>query len=293
MPQRVIVFPLEYFMADIRKIVIDKKIIRMLKHDEIELLNRIYQGTHSVLRPETSHYCLEVRASNIGEGVKMAYIPISALRLHKRGSVGISLFILPQEKIAAPLPPLSFMQSHPGSPIYIMERKEVKTFKQLYNKLNELSSLGDQKLGLALRRYNLSFSVPEFEDKLIDYIIALEALFLSGASEKGFRLRIYMTNFLGNNSPSKRQEIWDYIKKAYELRSQVVHGTKPLPSEISMKGLNYSVYREDFVFKIEEYTRKAIKKYIEMKAKNKNFNLQNFIERILYQPRKKTKMTLT
>jgi len=62
-----------------------------------------------------------------------------------------------------------------------------------------------------------------------------------------------------------------------------------LPSKISVKGLNYPVYREDFVFKIEEYTREAIKKYLEIKAKSKNFNLQNFIERILYQPRDKTK----
>lgn len=293
MPQRVICFPLDYFMADIRKLVVDEKIIRKLTDDETELLDRIYREVHSILRPEISRYCLEVRASNIGEGVKMAYIPISALRLYKRGSVGISLFVLPKERMAAPLPPLSFMQSHPGSPIYSMGKEEVKTFKQLCNRLNELSSLEDQKLGLALRRYNLSFSVPEFEDKLIDYMIALEALFLSGESEKGFRLRTYMTTFLGNNSPSRMQEIWNYVKKAYELRSQVVHGTKPLPSKISVRGLDYIVSIEDFVFKIEEYTRDAIKRYIEIKAKSKDFNLQNFVERALYRPYEKTETTLT
>ena len=294
MSQRIFLFPLDNLHSNITKLVFDEKArLKVLESDEIELLIKRNQQIPSFLRSPISNYCLEVKAHNMLEAITMAYHTISALRLYKRGYVGISSFIVPKEmpEVVAPLPPLAFLNTHSGSPVYILDKGDIDDFRRFYDIYHELSrDLRDQRLELALRRFNMSFSAPELEDKLINYIIALEALFLPGESEKAFRLKVYMITFLGEKSPERMKEIWDYIDVAYKLRSGIIHGNKTLPQKISLKELNVKVSAGDFVLTIEDYTRASVKKYIEIKTKNREISLPITIEKALCDPIEKAKL---
>jgi len=294
MSQSIFLFPLDNLHSNITKLVFDEKVsLRVLESDKIELLIKRNHQTPSFLRSPISNYCLEVKAHNMQKAITMAYYTISALRLYKRGYVGISSFIVPREmpEVVAPLPPLAFLNTHSRLPVYILDKREIDDFRRFYDVYYELSQdLKDRRLGLALRRFNMSFSAPELEDKLINYIIALEALFLPGESEKAFRLRVYMITFIGEGSPERMKEIWDYIDVAYKLRSGIVHGNKTLPQKISLKELNIEVSAGDFVLTIEDYTRASIKKYIEIKTKNREISLPETIEKTLCDPIQKAKL---
>jgi len=295
MSKRIFLFPLDNLHSDITNLVFDEKVsMRVLESDEIELLIKRNQQIPSFLRSSSiSNYCLEEKADNMREAITMAYHPISALRLYKRGYVGISSFIVPQDMpdVVAPLPPLTFLNTHCGSPVYFLDKREITDIKRFYEMYYELSrDLRDQRLGLALRRFNMSFSAPNLEDKLINYIIALEALFLPGESEKAFRLKVYMITFLGEGLPERKKEIWDYIDLAYKLRSGIIHGNKTLPQKISLKKLNIKVSAGDFVLTIEDYTRASIRKCIEIKTKNRGLILPETIQKALCDPNEKAKL---
>lgn len=109
-------------------------------------------------------------------------------------------------------------------------------------------------LVLALRRFNYSYERSRPEDRLIDQMIAFETLFLADIgdddrSEKRFRLALRVSYFL-DPGPNRKAINLD-MKKAYDMRSTVVHGGD------SSKTL------EDIAKKTEEYLRQSLVKFIE------------------------------
>src|SRR5205085_8120094 len=80
-------------------------------------------------------------------------------------------------------------------------------------------------LNTAVRRFSYSCVRHDNEDKIVDLMIAAETLFLQGKSEgeKRFRLALRAAYFLGTDSDSRKQ-IYDRMRRAYDLRSKLVHG---------------------------------------------------------------------
>jgi hypothetical protein len=95
-----------------------------------------------------------------------------------------------------------------------------------------LSTLGEKGrfIQIALERYSNSFERTRIDDRLVDCISALEALYLKVAekTELEYRLSLRVALVLGY-SPSTRREIREIIEKSYPLRSQIVHGKPPRP----------------------------------------------------------------
>jgi hypothetical protein len=149
----------------------------------------------------------------------------------------------------------------------------------------------DNRVEFALRWFNSAYSMMTPTDILLNYVISLEALYLSGESEKGFRLRTYMTSFLGRNSINRGSEIWTYIKKAYELRGSIVHGNALLPNEIKLEEIG-KVSIMDFLTKLELYTRESIREFIQLKAKNPSLDILKTIERSFYDENEKRKLRI-
>ncbi len=99
-----------------------------------------------------------------------------------------------------------------------------RTFwKDLYSARNRIPG----NLKLALRRYSLSDLRPNIEDSMVDLLIAAEAIFLTDSdAELSYRLSHRAAHFLSPTDRSKQREIFTKMKKAYEVRSKIVHGTE-------------------------------------------------------------------
>jgi hypothetical protein len=90
-----------------------------------------------------------------------------------------------------------------------------------------------EQVRLALRRFDAAYERTRPEDKLIDYWVALEALFLkrSEQQESTYKAALRIARFLGE-SPGQRVELFETMKKSYNARSRVVHGGPP-PRDIA------------------------------------------------------------
>lgn len=124
-----------------------------------------------------------------------------------------------------------------GEPMLTYEfgsESDVHFFPQFWNKLE--SPKVKKNLHTAVRRYSYSCVRHQNEDKIIDLMIAAEALFLHGMKEgeKSFRLSLRAGRFLGADPP-KQKEVYDRMRKAYDLRSKLVHGATT-PTLHSPKG---------------------------------------------------------
>lgn len=105
---------------------------------------------------------------------------------------------------------------------YILKREAAKDFTEFYKK--SLRFGDDGKMFIALERFNLAYEKKRFEDNIIDYVIALEALFVNSkriGMEVGLK-----SGFLIEDSKEEITEIYKFMKGVYDLRSKIVHGDK-------------------------------------------------------------------
>ena len=102
----------------------------------------------------------------------------------------------------------------------------------------------------------------DLENKMIDFFVAFEALYLVEKLELSYRLALRTATLLGESSQEKK-EIFSFMRDAYNLRSQIVHGDPP---KIRKKMVNL----KDYLPKLESYLRRSIVKYLEMLRDFKN-----------------------
>ena len=76
---------------------------------------------------------------------------------------------------------------------------------------------------VALRRFGAGLGRQSSEDRLIDYWIGLESLFLRESTELRFRAALRIAHLLGSTSV-ERLKTFDDVKTSYDARSAVVHG---------------------------------------------------------------------
>jgi hypothetical protein len=158
-----------------------------------------------------------------------------------------------------PSRPLSifFSQSTRGSK-YFLEEKEGKDLLQIWKNLENIKP-ENRFVEIAIERFDKAALRQKAEDKLTDYIAALEALFL-GSDEKAeleYRLALRVATFVGG-SAKERICIRRILKSAYAQRSCIVHGKKLKTTQID--GKRYSI--DDLAVYLEDYTRKSLQKFL-------------------------------
>lgn len=289
--ERTFVFPLENLRSDIRELIFDDKLkLRQLSENENQTIAKLRKAIYPVLAPRNLSYCLEVSAPNIAGAIVQAYLPISAIRLHKIGSVGTRFFLSREfPDYVIPLSPQISVMTPALGIQYFIDIHECDKLRQLYSMLTPLKK--DRRFSRALRRFNRGISETDFEDKLLSYIIGLETLLLTGESEKAFRLATSTTIFLDDGSPTQPIEIWNYIREAYRLRSATIHSGKPLPQKAKIREIGKESL-EFFILRLEEYLRIALKKYIQIKHKKPNLNIPATIERSIWDSSKRAEITV-
>ena len=119
---------------------------------------------------------------------------------------------------------------------------------------------------VAIKRFEYAYARLLPEDKLLDFMIAFEAIFLKRdeQQELSYRLSLRTAYLLAENA-RERKGIFDFMRRAYKARSEIVHGERA-----TGEGKN-----KDFVDKVEFYLRLSITKILKERQYNVNHN--NFL----------------
>ncbi|RLG34297.1 hypothetical protein DRN97_02870 [Methanosarcinales archaeon] len=183
---------------------------------------------------------------------------ISALRLFKPGTVGYN-FIRTEALDWNPIGGGSIHSgifTYPYFGEYHLEKNEVPDFKKFFKEFNKNKPTF---LDIPLRYFNYAHIRERPEDKLIDYMIAFESLFIKGEVELSYRLSLRVAAFLGENRDEKGR-VFNLMREAYNLRSKIVHGSSYSKNiEINEAKLSF----RELVSRVEELLRRSIKKSIE------------------------------
>ena len=119
-------------------------------------------------------------------------------------------------------------------------------------------------LSVAIRRFSQANERDSVEDKIIDYLISAEALFLSsGGSFQGelkYRLSHRAAMFIESET-EKQRNIFKFMQKAYDVRSAIVHGATP---KLPKKEDDSQFTLEEFCQDVENYLRFSLNKAIEL-----------------------------
>lgn len=116
-------------------------------------------------------------------------------------------------------------------------------------------------LGLAMRRLGYAHERHRSEDKLLDLLIAAEALFLSGSmGELQYRLAQRAGFFLADD-PATRRKIYRHMLDAYKVRSKVVHGEEARPPK---REDGTEIDFEEFVETTKVYLRITLRKMMDL-----------------------------
>lgn len=186
---------------------------------------------------------------------------LSALRLFKTGHVSYSMM---RQTTAGWAPfggsyGFGLSRSVFGAP-YALSAEEVARFETFWQKYRQARSRNRSRIDLALRRLNFGYDRIRPEDKLIDYVIGLEALLTKGneVGDLKYRLTLRGARLLGNDA-TIRAKVHTELDWAYRLRSHIVHGTEVGPS-VTIE--QETVPFDELVERIAQHLRDAIRQFM-------------------------------
>lgn len=142
---------------------------------------------------------------------------------------------------------------------------EVPQFLELWRVLEE----GSARFGFSIHRFNLAFDRGLLADRIVDLVIAAEALFLGELDVKDrgelrYRFSLRAAKFIEHPKYSER-DVFRVMRAAYDARSAFVHGGSPEKKEIRLPD-NETVDLPTFIDVVEELVRLGICKAISMKV---------------------------
>ncbi len=187
---------------------------------------------------------------------------VDALRIFKEGKLYPITTIRRSKSILSTGTSFSFENPvrHFMEKKYVLTKNESNEFRSFWSAQKETELSDKNFLSVGIRRFSQSNERNNIEDRIIDIMIAAESIFLSsGGSFQGelkYRLSHRAAMFI-ENDVKKQRYVFDFMQKAYDVRSSIVHGSAPkLPKK--MDDSEYTL--EEFCNDIEKYLRISIKK---------------------------------
>ena len=110
-----------------------------------------------------------------------------------------------------------------------------------------------------------SFAEKVAEDRLLDYVIALEALCGRENDAVSYRISLRAATLIGRNS-DERERLFKLVAKAYEQRSKIAHGSAALAESES---------GETFLLDLQTILLRTIHTYL--RARRDSLNKQDVI----------------
>ncbi|MCZ2808107.1 MAG: HEPN domain-containing protein [Candidatus Bathyarchaeota archaeon] len=143
---------------------------------------------------------------------------------------------------------------------YELTKDEAEDFKAFYKEKE--GKLDDLKI--ALTRFNETYrregiGERKYEDVFIDCCIAFESLFCKDTRQKGEIIATGASMLLGKDN-NEREDINNYLRKAYGVRNDIVHASLPISDSLKNRKIDDDL--EIFISKVEDYLRLCIKKLI-------------------------------
>lgn len=186
----------------------------------------------------------------------------SALRLFKNGTVSYNEIRVKSSSWQLPggftigliVPQLSFGTR------YVLSKEEIPDLLNFWNFFQRARRKKRNRIEVALRRFNFGYGRITPEDKLIDCLIAFEALLLrkEERQELEYRLALRGSVLLGK-TPDGRKRVFEELKTAYRERSNIVHGVAI--SETVKMGAEKVQFGE-FVDRVEQHLRSALREFL-------------------------------
>lgn len=244
--------------------------LRFSSKEDSEMLSFFPTSPKSVMQYCLNKYVIECSIESgdnlkeIAETTEKIYKRISdvitALRLLKAGYVESNVILLVTTKNSKKLPSLRAERMIPTvslyEPIYL-RTDEISSLSRLFKKISVLDFERRKALRIALRRFENAYYDTEDEDKLLDYVIAFEALFTKGEKMGSKRdvVSVACSMLLGKNQ-REREKIRETLNDAYTIRNAIVHG-----ADFRAK-LKKGQFLHDFVVEVEDILRQSIRKII-------------------------------
>ena len=182
---------------------------------------------------------------------------ILALRLFKEGCLHTVFDVKKGKHIATTVTPFRGLRS--SGRLYFLAGSELTILKEFLREF--LHFVWEKKksrtpLGITLSRFTDGYERTKLEDKIIDYVVGLEALYLQGESlgEFGYKMS-HRASILLSDKKEEQRKIFKGIKGVYGLRSSIVHGGK------------YDLTAED-VWIAEDTLRDSIRKFLKIPKPN-------------------------
>ena len=106
---------------------------------------------------------------------------------------------------------------------YILEKGDVEHLKPILDAVHSVSSTS---IRIAIARFNRLYARANEEDRIIDAVVALEALYLVGIKDElKFRMAVRVAAHMGGTDAAERERLFTLASTAYNLRSDLVHGS--------------------------------------------------------------------
>lgn len=191
---------------------------------------------------------------------------LTALRLFKAGDISTGNFFYSRRSEFFNFVVLSYSWTstpkflHHFGKGYLLTKDEVSDFMKFRIQINDFitKSKNFNQILLSLRYFNATYRSDEPDDKLIDCITSLEALFKID-SELAFKLSFRISHLL-SKSDEERKKIFLDVKKFYNTRNHLVHGSKL--KEVDRKNIRN-------VEMLTDYVRRCLKAFINLAIEGK------------------------
>jgi hypothetical protein len=148
----------------------------------------------------------------------------SALRLFKAGAVGYEQ-VIPRPTSWVPWRSAGVWGGGLPSSLgerYVFSEEEAAGFAGFWPWYRDATTIAGRTVSLALRRFNMAYARGSDEDRLVDFMIAFEALLLQNERSKRRILANRVAALLSEN-PDERTAIREELEAAYEQRNKILH----------------------------------------------------------------------
>ena len=196
---------------------------------------------------------------------------VLSMRLFKPGLVGYKAAILFAEAEARivhhfgidPRVPIPKIRGYEKYPVvaFSLQDKDFKEYSLFKEKVLRFGG-EDKNWPLPIRYFSRMYENKPIEDIFLDCMIGLEALVFKGEKEvreKAVPLALSVSMLVGKNS-QEREKIKLDIKRAYKIRNNIVHGSRP--RTVTKRGKSRFMSRIEIgilCWKIEDYLRRSIR----------------------------------
>ena len=243
--------------------------LRLASKEDAEFLAVFPISIESIIQYSLNDYVLEYSldanddSKSVGEASdkirRMINSTVLAFRMLKPGYVDSNVILWITQRGKDKHPSLMAEKTIRAHPLdhYRLRIDELTKLTDLVQKVFNVDSARRRSLHIALDRFNRSYYEIEDEDKLIDFMIAFEALYLEGEGRFQHAIVPVACAMLLGQTPEERYEIRNLLNLAYEVRNSIVHS-----SDYRKKLRKKELELEDLINDVEEILRGSLRKLI-------------------------------